>query len=259
MPLETIEEAGLLAIAAYVGSTRLIDNMILRVRQPIIAIDGPAGAGKSTVTRQVAKALNLTYLDTGAMYRAIAWLVLHSETPIEDESAIAELVSQATIEFIRSSDGKPPQVMINGENVTAAIRTPQVTAFVSQISAQAAVRAKLVSYQQEMGKLGGIVAEGRDIGTNVFPDAEVKIFLTASVEERARRRLLDFQAQGQDNIDIQQLEQDIQQRDDQDSHRTIAPLRQAIDAIELNTDGLSIQEVTDKIIHFCRSKCVYLG
>lgn len=259
MPLETIEEGGLLAIAAYVGSTRLIDNMILRVRQPIIAIDGPAGAGKSTVTRQVAKALNLTYLDTGAMYRAIAWLVLHSETPIEDESAIAELVSQATIEFIRSSDGKPPQVMINGENVTAAIRTPQVTAFVSQISAQAAVRAKLVSYQQEMGKLGGIVAEGRDIGTNVFPDAEVKIFLTASVEERARRRLLDFQAQGQDNIDIQQLEQDIQQRDDQDSHRTIAPLRQAIDAIELNTDGLSIQEVTDKIIHFCRSKCVYLG
>ncbi|MGK7883760.1 MAG: bifunctional pantoate--beta-alanine ligase/(d)CMP kinase [Crocosphaera sp.] len=253
-PLDSIEETGLLAIAAYVGSTRLIDNMILRVRQPIIAIDGPAGAGKSTVTRQVAKALNLTYLDTGAMYRGMAWLVLHSDVATDDESAIAELVSQGTLEFIPPRDQQPPQVIINGENVTQAIRTPQVTALVSPISAYAAVREKLVTYQQELGKLGGIVAEGRDIGTNVFPDAEVKIFLTASVEERARRRLKDFQAQGEDNITLQQLEKDIQQRDYQDTHRTLAPLRKASDAIELNTDGLSIEEVINKIIDMVKSK-----
>ncbi|MDJ0600039.1 MAG: bifunctional pantoate--beta-alanine ligase/(d)CMP kinase [Crocosphaera sp.] len=252
-PLETIEKAGLLAIAAYLGSTRLIDNITLRVRKPIIAIDGPAGAGKSTVTRKVAKALNLTYLDTGAMYRGIAWLVLNSAIPVADESAIAELVSQATLEFTPSSDEQPPQIIINGENVTQAIRTPQVTALVSPISAYSEVRQKLVSYQQELGKLGGLVAEGRDIGTNVFPDADVKIFLTASVEERARRRLVDFQSQGEDNINIQQLEQDIEQRDYQDSHRTLAPLRKAKDAIELNTDGLTIEEVVNKIIHLCQN------
>lgn len=251
-PLDIIEEAGLLAIAAYVGSTRLIDNVILRVRKPIIAIDGPAGAGKSTVTRKVAKALNLTYLDTGAMYRGIAWLILNSGISTKDESAIAELVSQATLEFIPSSDEQPPQVVINGENVTNMIRTPEITALVSSISAYAAVRQKLVNYQQKLGKKGGLVAEGRDIGTNVFPDAEVKIFLTASVEERARRRLKDFQAQGQTDINIQQLERDIKQRDYQDSHRTLAPLRKANDAIELNTDGLTIEEVVNKIVHLCQ-------
>ncbi|MGK7941676.1 MAG: bifunctional pantoate--beta-alanine ligase/(d)CMP kinase [Crocosphaera sp.] len=250
-PLKTIEETGLLAIAAYVGSTRLIDNLILSVRKPIIAIDGPAGAGKSTVTRQVAETLNFTYLDTGAMYRAIAWLILQSGLSVTEESAIAELVCQAKLEFIPSDKGTPPQVFINGTNVTTAIRTPEVTALVSSISAQRAVRDQLVAYQQELGKMGGIVAEGRDIGTNVFPDAEVKVFLTASVQERARRRLLDFQTQGEDQIDLQQLEKDIEQRDYQDSHRSLAPLRQAIDAIEINTDGLTVEEVIDKILQVC--------
>ncbi|ACK65154.1 pantoate/beta-alanine ligase [Rippkaea orientalis PCC 8801] len=248
-PLDTVEEAGLLAIAVYVGSTRLIDNVILRVRQPIIAIDGPAGAGKSTVTRRVAKALNLVYLDTGAMYRAIAWLVSKSGVSLEDQGAIAELVTHAKLDFSPPTEGAPLRISINGEDVSEAIRTPEVTALVSQISAQPAVRAKLVSYQQDLGKKGGLVAEGRDIGTNVFPDAELKIFLTASVQERAKRRWLDFQDQG-DGMTLEQLEQDIQQRDYRDSHRSLAPLRQAVDAIEINTDGLTIEEVTDKIIYF---------
>ncbi|WP_267383964.1 bifunctional pantoate--beta-alanine ligase/(d)CMP kinase [Cyanobacterium sp. uoEpiScrs1] len=248
--LDRIKDAGLLAVAAHVGSTRLIDNIILRMRQPIIAIDGPAGAGKSTVTRQVAKALNLLYLDTGAMYRAIAWLVKHSEVSLDAPEAIAELVSQSTLEFISTTDGTLPRIKINGEDITDAIRTPEVTALVSHVSAQRVVRDKLVRYQQQFGKKGGLVAEGRDIGTNLFPDADLKIFLTASVAERARRRWQEFQAQGHNRTTLEELEQEIKKRDYQDSHRSLAPLRQAVDAIVINTEGLTIEEVTNKIIHF---------
>ncbi|YAI82441.1 MAG: bifunctional pantoate--beta-alanine ligase/(d)CMP kinase [cyanobacterium endosymbiont of Rhopalodia sterrenbergii] len=247
--LDKIEDTGLLAIAAYVGSTRLIDNVILRVRQPIIAIDGPAGAGKSTVTRRVAKALNLLYLDTGSMYRAIAWLVKRSGISPDAPEAIAELVSQATLEFFSTTDDTLPRLKINGEDVTEVIRTPEVTALVSQVSAQRAVRDKLIRYQQQFGKKGGLVAEGRDIGTNLFPDADLKIFLTASVSERARRRWQDFQGQGHNRITLEELEQEIKKRDYRDSHRSLAPLRQAADAIAINTDGLTIEEVTDKILH----------
>ena len=246
--LDEIEDAGLLAIAAYVGSTRLIDNVILRVRKPIIAIDGPAGAGKSTVTRQVAKSLNLLYLDTGAMYRAIACLVQRSGVSIDDPAAIAELVSQATLEFFSTTDNTLSRLRINGEDVTEVIRTPEITALVSQIAAQLAVRDKLVRYQQQFGRKGGFVAEGRDVGTNLFPDADLKIFLTASVAERTRRRWLDFQDQGHNGITLEELEQEIKKRDYQDSHRSLAPLRQAVDAIAINTDGLTIEEVTNKII-----------
>jgi len=254
LPLETIEEAGLLAIAAYLGSTRLIDNIILRDRQPIIAIDGPAGAGKSTVTRRVAEALELLYLDTGAMYRAIAWLVLHSGIAPDDEPAIAELASSAAIELQTTDPGLPTNVLVNGEDVTAAIRTPEVTSRVSVVAQLAAVRNALVAQQQRIGKRGGIVAEGRDIGTRVFPDAEVKIFLTASVRERARRRLRDLEAQGRTSIDLEQLEREIQERDRLDSHRKLSPLRQAVDAIEVITDGLSIEEVTAKILALYRQR-----
>lgn len=247
--LDKIEDTGLLAVAAYVGSTRLIDNVILRIRKPIIAIDGPAGAGKSTVTRRVAKALNLLYLDTGSMYRAIAWLVQHSGVSPDAPEAIAELVSQATLELLFTTDDTLPRLKINGEDVTEVIRTPEVTALVSQVSAQQAVRDKLVCYQQQFGKKGGVVAEGRDIGTNLFPDADLKIFLTASVSERARRRWQDFQEQGHNKITLKELEQEIEKRDYRDSHRSLAPLRQAADAIAINTDELTIEEVTDKILH----------
>jgi len=193
-PLKQVEMTGLLAIAAYLGNTRLIDNIILR--QPIIAIDGPAGAGKSTVTRQVAEQLRLLYLDTGAM----------------------------------------------------VIRTPEVTANVSAVAAQAAVRQELVKAQQLCGEKGGVIAEGRDIGTNVYPDADLKIFLTASAAERARRRSMDLKNQGQENIDLEKLQQEIQIRDEKDSSREIAPLKKADDAIEVITDGLTIEEVVAKIV-----------
>ncbi|ELS03079.1 cytidylate kinase/pantoate--beta-alanine ligase [Xenococcus sp. PCC 7305] len=247
-PLAQVETIGLLAIAAHVGNTRLIDNMILR--QPIIAIDGPAGAGKSTVTRRVAEQLGLLYLDTGAMYRAVTWLVMDAGIAVDDEDAIASLVKDVIIDLIPTDSPEIPLgVQINGQEVTKVIRTPEVTANVSAVAAQAAVREQLVKAQQLCGAKGGVIAEGRDIGTNVYPDADLKIFLTASVEERARRRSIDLKNQGQKNIDLPQLQQEIQARDDKDSSRAIAPLRKADDAVEVITDGLTIEEVVAKIVN----------
>ena len=252
-PIEQIQTSGLLAIAAYVGSTRLIDNIVLQKRQPIVAIDGPAGAGKSTVTRKVAHQLGLLYLDTGAMYRAVTWLVMSSGIALDDERAIADLIQGVDLKLTSPNEVNLPTVVhIDGKEVTTAIRTPEVTANVSAIAAQSAVRAKLVEMQQQWGQTGGIIAEGRDIGTNVFPDAELKIFLTASVQERAKRRFVDLQNQGRDDIDIEQLARDIQKRDHRDSNRAIAPLKQADDAVKLVTDDLTIDQVVAKIVKLYR-------
>ena len=292
MPLEQVEDSGLLAIAAFVDSTRLIDNILLQNRQPILAIDGPAGAGKSTVARKVAQALGLLYLDTGAMYRAVTWLVLRSGISVEDEAAIAELVSQCEIALEENVEGRqkakgsegsddessthlpncsaeasyhpssPPlpalNVWINGHEVTQEIRSLDVTAQVSPIAAHPAVRRELVRRQQAYGRRGGIVMDGRDIGTYVFPDAEVKVFLTASVQERARRRQQELQNRGQVQLSLADLEQTIRDRDHMDSTREIAPLRKADDAIEIQTDNLSIDEVTAKIVQLYREKLARL-
>lgn len=256
LPLKQVKQTGLLAIAAYVGSTRLIDNIVLEKRQLIIAIDGPAGAGKSTVTRRVSHELGLLYLDTGAMYRAVTWLVMESDIAIENEDAVASLIENVAISLTSPSAVELPTIVrIDGKEVTEAIRTPEVTANVSAIAAQSAVRAKLVAMQQQFGKKGGIIAEGRDIGTNVFPDADLKIYLTASVEERAKRRWKDLQDRGINDIDLARLAEDIQRRDEQDSNREIAPLKQAEDAVELITDNLTIDEVIDRIIELYRDKC----
>ncbi len=250
IPLDEIKEEGMIAIAARLGSTRLIDNIILRDRQPIIAIDGPAGAGKSTVARQVAAKLGLVFLDTGAMYRAVTWLVLQKGIPIEDECAIAELANSCSIKLTPSEDLKSPvRVWIDGNDVTKKIRTTEVTSKVSAIAAQSAVRSALVKQQQGWGKKGGLVAEGRDIGTQVFPDAEVKIFLTATVSERARRRQQDYQKQGQPEVSLEELENSIKERDWKDSTRLVSPLMKAADAIEVISDGLTIDEVTTGIVN----------
>lgn len=250
-PLESVTENGLLAIAAKIGKTRLIDNVLLRTRQPIMAIDGPAGAGKSTVTKQVAQSLGLFYLDTGAMYRAITWLVMDSGIAITDEPSIAELVGTCEIELT------PDKVEINGQNITTAIRTPEVTANVSAISAQAAVRKALVRQQREYGRRGGVVLEGRDIGTHVFPDAEVKIFLTATVEERARRRQKDLERLGQAIPSLDELIETIAERDAKDSTRAIAPLKQALDAHKIVTDGMGIDQVVDRLVELYKAQLAH--
>jgi pantoate ligase/cytidylate kinase len=252
LPLEQVEELGLLAIAARIGSTRLIDNTLLQNRKPILAIDGPAGAGKSTVVRRVAQELGLLYLDTGAMYRAVTWLVLESGIEPTDAAAIAELVSQCEIDIAGDPGGV--SVQINGQDVTAKIRSMTVTNKVSVIAAQPTVRRELVKRQQAYGRKGGIVMDGRDIGTHVFPDAELKIFLTASVEERARRRQQDLKEQGQLEVSLEELERSILERDRLDSTRDFAPLRKAEDAIEIQTDSLDIEAVTAKIVGLYRER-----
>lgn len=223
----------------------------MTTKKPIIAIDGPAGSGKSTVTRRVAQELGLLHLDTGAMYRAVTWLIMDRQIDIQDGEAIAVLVQEMKLTLIpRNTPHLPVEVYINEQEVTKAIRTPEVTANVSAVAAQAAVRAELVNLQKKFGEQGGVIAEGRDIGTNVFPEAELKIFLTATAPERARRRLLDLQNQGYQDVDLKSLIQEIVDRDEQDSNRAIAPLKKAEDAQEIVSDNLSIEEVISKIIEF---------
>jgi pantoate ligase / CMP/dCMP kinase len=211
---------------------------------PIIAIDGPAGAGKSTVTKLVAQQLGLLFLDTGAMYRAITWLVMDAKIDLEDRQAISKLVEQTRIDLHGT------QVSIDDRDVTQLIRTPEVTAQVSHVAALAEVRTALVKQQQAIGARGGIVAEGRDMCTHVFPQAQVKIFLTATPPERARRRYQDLIAQGQTPPSLAELERSIVERDRLDSTRAIAPLVKAADATELITDGMDIDQVVAEIIKF---------
>jgi pantoate ligase / CMP/dCMP kinase len=245
-PLENIEESGLLAIAARLGQTRLIDNLLLSTRKPIVAIDGPAGAGKSTVTKKVAETLGLQFLDTGAMYRAVTWLVLESQISLDNEAEIAEIVARSRIEL------RGTQVLIDGRDISTEIRTLEVTSKVSAIAALGAVRTALVQQQQAIGRLGGLVAEGRDMCTHVFPEAEVKIFLTATPGERANRRMAELQAKGSVELSLAELEASIAERDLLDSTRTIAPLKQAPDAVELVTDGLTIEAVVERIVTLYR-------
>jgi pantoate ligase / CMP/dCMP kinase len=213
---------------------------------PIIAIDGPAGAGKSTVTKLVAARLGLLFLDSGAMYRAITWLVMEAQLALDDELNIGLLAERAKISLTKES------VKINDVDVTEAIRTIAVTSNVSTIAALGAVRAALVKQQQAIGERGGIVAEGRDMCTNVFPQAQVKIFLTASVAERARRRQQDLRDRGQGEVSLAELEKSIAERDEIDSTRDISPLKKADDAVEIISDNLSIEEVVETIVSMYR-------
>ncbi|MEL7084655.1 MAG: bifunctional pantoate--beta-alanine ligase/(d)CMP kinase [Cyanobacteria bacterium J06597_1] len=247
-PLTTVSQSGLVAAAAVVGQTRLIDNVQLDIpRKPILAIDGPAGAGKSTVARQLASGLGLLYLDTGALYRAVTWLALECNVDIDDEVAVADLAASADIRFEPSGDAeRPAKVWVRDREVAQDIRTQAVTANVSAVSAHPMVRDILLKVQQEMGRQGGVVMEGRDIGTAIFPDAELKIFLTATPGERARRRQRDLAAVGT-SVDLQELEQQIQERDRKDSQRAASPLRKADDALEVLTDGLTQAQVVQKI------------
>ena len=219
----------------------------------IVAIDGPSGAGKSTIAKIVAKTVGFSCLDTGAMFRSIAVLALEKGISLDDDAALGDLATKNEIAFtFDDNEERTQHVFIAGKEVTSAIRTAEVDKAVSPVSAAPSVRAALLEQQRRIGNAGNYVVEGRDIGTTVFPQAEVKIFLTASAEERARRRVSQNEARGIGSVDYEEVLADIIRRDQADSTRAVSPLRQAEDAYLLDSSDLTIDQVVEAIC--CRVK-----
>lgn len=219
-------------------------------RPPVIAVDGPAGAGKSTVARRVAEQLGLTYLDSGAMYRALAMKALRHGVDLRDENELLRLLTDTVIE-LRTVPGEPSTVLMDGDNVTEQLRTPEVNASVSLVAGFFTIREEMVKRQRQLARLGGVVMDGRDIGTHVLPDADLKFYLTASLEARAHRRLKDLERMGY-RSDLNELANEIRHRDMLDTNRPFAPLRQARDAILVDTTDMEVDRVVDRIIALCR-------
>ena len=214
--------------------------------KPRIAIDGPAGAGKSTVAREVASRLGLAYLDTGAMYHAITLVGLRQGTDLHDASALEQLTESIDLDIQSDLDGQNI-IFVNGENVSKDIRLPEVSRNVSFVARCAEVREIMVDKQRQIGSRGGMVMDGRDIGTNVMPDAEYKFYLTASLAERAKRRLAELLAKGE-KLEMEQMMGEIAARDKIDSERECSPLRPAADAIHLDTTHMTIEAVVSTIV-----------
>ena len=216
-----------------------------------VAVDGPAGSGKSTITKMVAKSLGFNYVDTGAMYRALTYNFLSNRLDELEEEEIKELLSKTDfkVEYV---DGVQ-YVYVNNEEVSDKIRTAEVSKFTSLFAKSPAVRDFLIDTQRNLANTNNIIMDGRDIASVVLPNADVKIFLTASVEERARRRVLDFERQGIENVDFEKVKEDIKARDWQDENRDIAPLVKVDSATLLDTTSLTIDEVVEKMTELVKS------
>lgn len=207
-----------------------------------IAIDGPSGAGKSTVAKRLAKELNIDYIDTGAMYRAVAYKMIKNNIKPEDTDRLNEMLKDTTVDFSKGN------VLLDGEIINSVIRTPEVSSMASACSAVPSVREKLVAIQRDLGSIKSVVMDGRDIGTNVFKNAQFKYFITASVEERAERRYRELKLKDPD-IKFEDVKKDIEKRDHNDSTRKLNPLVMADDAKEIDSTGLGITEVTELILN----------
>lgn len=216
-----------------------------------IAIDGPAGAGKSTIAKKVAKELGYIYVDTGALYRAIAYYLLTNQIDIDNEESLTKACDRITIRIAYEQDVQ--QVYLNEENVTSYLRTEETGNMASKSSAKPQVRAALLDLQRNMAKEYDVVMDGRDIGTNVLPDAEVKIYLTASSKERAKRRYKELVEKGE-TADFDKIEADIIERDNRDMNRAIAPLKRAEDAVLVDSSDMSIAQVVDTILTSAKNK-----
>jgi cytidylate kinase len=216
-------------------------------KRVVVAIDGPAGAGKSTIAKRIAERLGFTYIDTGAMYRAVALWALRQKVDFSDMHRLEQLAIAARIEL------EPGRIRLNGEEVTEAIRTPEVSNGASKVAVIPGVRRAMVAKQREIGERASVVMEGRDIGTVVFPNAQVKIFLDANPAERVRRRLEDLRAQGE-AVTAEQLAAQMKERDQRDSTRADAPLAQAPDAAYLDSTPLAIEEVVEAILKIVRQR-----
>jgi CMP/dCMP kinase len=212
----------------------------------IVAIDGPAGSGKSTVARGVARRLGFAYLDSGAMYRAVTLLALERGVDLDDGAALARLASEAQVE-LREREHDYVQVILNGRDVSEKIRAPQVTGASSSVAAHAEVRSAFLKKQRQLISSGDHVVEGRDIGTVVAPNAELKVFLTADADERARRRTAELERRGL-RSEAREVQAAIEQRDQLDSTRSAAPLRVAEDAVTLDTTGLEAEQVIEQVV-----------
>lgn len=210
-----------------------------------VAIDGPASAGKSTVAKLVAKKFNYVYCDTGAMYRTVTLAALNKGIDVADHEAVAALAKEITISFKPGEEEQ--RVFLDGQEVTRDIRLPKVAENVSAVAAIPAVRTEMTNQQRQIATAGGIVMDGRDIGTTVLPDAPVKIFMVATAHERARRRYVENKAKGIDTVSLEELQKAIELRDKKDSTRKVSPLTQAPDAVRLDTTNLTIDEVVDEI------------
>ena len=216
-----------------------------------IAIDGPAGAGKSTAAKSAAKELGFIYVDTGAMYRTIALYLLRNNTDIEDEEALQAALKEIDVR-IAYEEGVQ-HMILNGEDVSGLIRTPEVSDMASRSSARPAVRKKLLDLQRQLAAREDVLMDGRDIGTAILPDAQLKIFLTASVAQRARRRYLEMKEKGED-CPLEEIRKEIEERDYRDMHREISPLMQAEDAVLLDTSDMSLKEVVDRIVSLAKER-----
>jgi len=217
----------------------------------VVAIDGPAGAGKSTVTKRLAAELDYDLLDTGALYRAVAWLCAHEGVAWADAAGAAEIAGEMSIRF--RTEGDVNRVFVGDREVTAEIRTPEISEGASLVSVLPAVREALLGQQRRLGAAGGVVAEGRDVGTVVFPDAEAKFYLTASVDVRARRRYEELREKGQE-VDLQGTMDEIRNRDERDSSREVAPLRQAEDAVVVDSSDMTPEEVVRVMLGVVRER-----
>ncbi|ADL12558.1 (d)CMP kinase [Acetohalobium arabaticum] len=217
----------------------------------VITIDGPAGAGKSTVAKRVAEQLGIIYIDTGAMYRALTLKALREDIDLNNEDELAHLAHRTEIE-LEKIDGED-KVLLDEEDVTEEIRSQKVSNYVSVVAKVSSVREELVNLQQEMASNKGVIMDGRDIGTVVLPDADLKIFLTASVEERARRRYEELKEKGKD-VEFDELKDEILRRDRLDQERKVAPLKKAEDAIELDSTNLTVEEVLRQVIKLCQEE-----
>ncbi len=221
-----------------------------------IAVDGPAGAGKSTIARRAAKELSFVYVDTGAMYRAIALGLLRRHAEPEDEAALADALEGIEVN-IGYEDGVQ-QVYLNGENVSGLIRTEEVSRMASRSSARPQVRAKLTDLQRDLAAREDVLMDGRDIGTMILPHAQLKIYLTASVRTRAQRRYKELLERGE-ACSLEEIERDIEARDYQDMHRETAPLRQAEDAVRIDSSDMTVDEVTERIVRLARERMEQSG
>lgn len=220
-------------------------------RELIVAVDGPSGSGKSTLSRLLAAALNYINIDTGAMYRSVGLAAHRADVDPGDDLALEELCRDLSIEFVRS--GTDERVLLNGEDVSEAIRTPEMSMMASRVSACSAVREAMGQLQKSMGEQGGVVLEGRDIGTVVFPQAEVKFFLLASAAERGRRRFEELRAKGM-QVDLQQTIAEVEERDAADSNRQHAPLVQAEDALAIDTTAMTIEQVLQEMLRIVNER-----